>query len=272
MDFVRKERYGIQDLLKIVHILRAPGGCPWDSAQTHTSIRQNLIEEAYEVVEAIDLADAPLLCEELGDLMLQVALHAEMAAETGAFGFDDVCDGVCQKLIYRHPHVFEGAGELSEGQVLKNWETLKNLEKGRETAADRLDSVPASLPGPMRAAKVQKRAAAYGFTYPDAHAAIADLESELAELKQALAQGRGEAEEIGDVLFSAVNVARLLHCDAEYALTASTNKFAARVKAVAVMAAQAGTPLEDLDAVALDVLWKRAKAAEKQDGSQQREL
>ncbi len=262
MEFARKARYNASDLIEIVHILRSPGGCPWDKEQTHASIRQNLIEETYEVAEAIDLADTDLLCEELGDLMLQVALHAEMETEAGRFTFDDVCDGVCKKLIYRHPHVFGQQQGLTSGQVLQNWEVLKNTEKGRETAADRLDSVPQSLPAAMRAAKVQKRAAAYGFSYSGAEAALADLESEVRELRAALAQGKGEAEEAGDVLFSAVNVARLLGCDAEEALAASTDKFAGRVKAAEGMALADGVALQDVGAEALDTYWKRAKTQE----------
>lgn len=269
MEFAQKQRYDIQDLVEIVHILRSPGGCPWDREQTHASIRQNLIEETYEVAEAIDLADDHLLCEELGDLLLQIALHAEMEAETGRFTFDDVCDGICKKLIYRHPHVFGEGQDLSTRQVLKNWEALKNTEKGRETAADRLDSVPQSLPATMRAAKVQKRAGDFGFTYPNAEAALLDLESEVRELREAIAQGSGQAGEAGDVLFSAVNVARLVKCDAELALTQSTNKFAARVKAVEAMAQTSGKTLEGLDAETLDAYWKQAKAEEQQKGSQQ---
>ncbi len=264
MDFTRKSRYGISDLIEIVHILRQPGGCPWDREQTHASIRVNLIEETYEVADAIDRADTRLLCEELGDLLLQVALHAEMEREAGSFNFDDVCDGICQKLIYRHPHVFGGEmKDLSSGQVLANWETLKNTEKSRDTAARKLDSVPASLPALMRAAKVQKRAAAYGFAYENTAAAMADLRAELAEL-EAAAQGEGDAAaELGDVLFSAVNVARFLDTDAEAALAASTDKFAARVKCCEALAAESGKALAEVTPAQLDKLWKRAKAGEK---------
>lgn len=293
MEFVQKDRYDIGDLLEIVRILRAPGGCPWDREQTHASIRTNLIEETYEVADAIDQQDVGLLREELGDLLLQVALHTEMEAEEGRFDFSDVCDGISKKLIHRHPHVFgdlrgvdtelvpgslqgkeaelipppaatalheiRGGAENATELVLKNWEALKNDEKGRRTAADRLDSVPASLPALMRSAKVQKRAADFGFCYADAAAALADLESEVAELRQALEQGRAlEVEhEAGDVLFSAVNVARMADVDAEEALTKSCNRFAARVKRAEQLAGD--EPLEQADAAKLDVLWKQAK-------------
>lgn len=260
MDFKQREHYQIQDLLKIVAILRGPGGCPWDIEQTHNSIRQNLIEETYEAIEAIDLADSRLLCEELGDLMLQVALHTQMAQESGEFSFDDVCDGICKKLIFRHPHVFENAQDLSCQQVLTNWEALKNQEKGRSEAEHRLESVPKSLPSAMRAAKVQKRADEYGFAYPDAKRAIEDLESELAELKAAISHENVE-EEIGDVLFSAVNVARLFKLDAELALTKSTDKFVARVKAVQKMAKELGILPQSISQTQLNALWQRAKDA-----------
>ena len=219
----QKERYNMEDLLEIVALLRDPeNGCPWDKVQTHTSIRKNFIEETYEVADAIDLADASLLCEELGDVLLQVALHTRMEEEQGAFTFGDVCTGICKKLIYRHPHIFGDAGAQTPDEALQNWEALKRREKHREGAGDDLDSVPAALPALMRSRKVAKRAADHGFTYPDAQAAIADLEQELTELKQAVAQGSADAqqEELGDVLFSAANVSRFLDCDAEEALDA----------------------------------------------------
>ncbi|NLW79142.1 MAG: nucleoside triphosphate pyrophosphohydrolase [Ruminococcaceae bacterium] len=262
MEFERKDRYNVADLVEIVRILRAPGGCPWDAEQTHQSIRNNLIEETYEVADAIDREDAALLCEELGDLLLQVVMHTRMETELGGFDFDDVCDGICQKLIYRHPHVFGQVAVGSSDEVLQNWEALKNTEKGRETAAQRLDSVPPSLPALMRAGKVQKRAAAFGFAYETVQDALADLRSELEELEQAVEDGQGMQEELGDLLFSAVNVARFVGADAEEALTASTDKFARRVKAVEAMAGDEN--LAGLDARQLDVLWKQAKAEEKQ--------
>ncbi len=262
MDFVPKNSYGINDLLEIVRILRAPGGCPWDREQTHASIRKNLIEETYEVAEAIDLDDVHLLCEELGDLLLQVALHVQMEEEAGRFTFHDVCDGICKKLIYRHPHVFGEAKMLTSGQVLANWETLKNTEKGRDTIAERLDSVPGSLPALMKTAKVQKRVADCGFGYPDAAAAMNDLDSEVAELKEAavIEDAAAREHEAGDVLFSAVNVARLLGVDAEEALEKACGRFTKRVKRVDELAAEAGSEPRALSEERLSELWKQAKA------------
>lgn len=271
MDFARKDRYDISDLIEIVRILREPGGCPWDAEQTHASIRKNLIEETYEVADAIDKADDHLLCEELGDLLLQVALHTRMAEEAGSFTFGDVCDGISKKLIYRHPHVFgELENDLSTGQVLRNWESLKNTEKGRQTAADRLDSVPPSLPALMYAQKVQKRAADYKFCYDGVEGALEDLDSEVAELKAAVngdaESGHDAADEIGDVLFSAVNVARFLKADAEESLSASCQKFVSRLKRAEELAAGQGKKLEELSAAQRDAAWKQAKAEEQDTG------
>ncbi len=263
MEFSHKQSYGIADLADIVRILRAPGGCPWDAEQTHASIRKNLIEETYEVAEAIDLDDAHLLCEELGDLLLQVLLHTQMEAERGTFTLDDVCDGISKKLIYRHPHVFGGADNtLTSGQVLENWETLKNREKGRDTAAQRLGSVPNGLPALMRSGKIQHRAAKFGFGYENPEAAFADLQSEVAELAEALQKGGDTRAELGDVLFAAVNVSRLINADAEEALGEATARFENRVLAIEQMAAQQGMSLAALDAQSRDDLWKKAKQNE----------
>ncbi|HJA25605.1 MAG TPA: nucleoside triphosphate pyrophosphohydrolase [Candidatus Fournierella merdigallinarum] len=263
VDFERKQRYTAQDLVRIVALLRDPeNGCPWDKEQTHQSIRANFIEETYEALEAIDLADAHLLEEELGDVLLQVALHCQMEAEKGVFDFDAVCDGICKKLIYRHPHVFGDTVADTTGQVLANWEALKNAEKERTTAKSRLESVPAAFPALMRAAKVQKRAGAYGFAYPDAAAALADLESELAELKEAMASGGDVQWELGDLLFAAVNLGRMLGQDSEQALSAATGRFQNRVIACEEQALAEGKALEAVDAQTLDRYWKAAKQTE----------
>lgn len=260
MEFVRKKKYDIGDLVHIVQILREPGGCPWDREQTHTSIRSNLIEETYEVCEAIDLADQVLLCEELGDLLLQIVLHTRMEQEAGTFNFEDVCDGICQKLIYRHPHVFEAEEQISTETVLDNWETLKNAEKGRESARDRLESVPASLPALMRSQKVQKRAGKFGFGYNGVAAALADLEDEVCELREAIETGANVDGEVGDVLFSAVNVAQKAGTDAEESLTRSCERFVSRVEKVEELAAKGyGKALGEISDAERDLLWKEAK-------------
>ena len=260
LGFTPKERYDAQDLIRIVAQLRAPQGCPWDREQTHASIRMNFIEETYEAVDAIDQNDAHLLCEELGDVLLQVALHSQMEAEKGTFSFDDVCDGICKKLIYRHPHVFGDQSAATTGQALANWEALKNAEKGRATAKDRLESVPRSFPALMRAAKLQKRAGAYGFAYQQPGDALNDVKDELAELEQAM-QGQGNAaEEAGDLLFAAAGLACALGADPEQVLTGASDRYQSRVircEELAGSDALAGLSDEERRA-----LWKQAKQEE----------
>lgn len=252
----------MQDLADIVALLRDPAkGCPWDKVQTHQSIRQNFLEETYEVADAIDLADSHLLCEELGDVLLQVALHTQMEAEQNSFTLEDVTTGICKKLILRHPHIFGDVKADDSETVLKNWEAIKRQEKGRTTAAENLDSVPSALPALMRSRKVQKRAADYGFNYADVSGAMADLDSEVDELKAAIAAADSEniAEELGDVLFSVVNVSRFVKVEPEEALGRATAKFVRRFKAVEALCAAAGKELEGLSAEELDKLWKQAK-------------
>ena len=178
-DFEFKESYNADDLLRIMRMLRAPGGCPWDSAQTHQSIKKNLIEETYEVVEAINKDDKALLCEELGDLLMQVVFHSVMEEEEGNFDFDKVSDGICKKLIERHPHIF---GDVSVGgvdDVLTNWDAIKMRTKGQKKTSDSMKSVPRELPALMRAEKIQKKAADAGFDWDDASGAIDKLCEEL---------------------------------------------------------------------------------------------
>ena len=196
--YPEKQQYTADDLAAIIAILRDPeGGCPWDKVQTHTSIRMNFLEEAYEAVDAIDLNDPELLCEELGDVMMQVVFHAQIEREAGHFTFDEVCDGVCRKLIERHPHIFGG------DESIKDWDSLKNKEKGRLTLADDLESVPKALPALMRAAKLQKRAALYG------------VQKEAVET----APDKARAEQaMGQLLFAAAALARSAGIDPEQAL------------------------------------------------------
>lgn len=222
MAFTQKQRYDMQDLLDIVALLRDPDhGCPWDKVQTHASIRKNFIEETYEVADAIDQADAHLLCEELGDVLLQVALHTRMEEETGAFTFEDVCTGICEKLVYRHPHIFGTVQADDEGTVLKNWEELKREEKARQSLADDLASVPAALPALMRAQKVLKRAGARGI----GPASTDEAQALLDKAADALGKAPGE-EALGQVLLAACAVAQLSGQDAEQALTRAAGDFA----------------------------------------------
>lgn len=215
--YPEKTSYTADDLVAILAILRDPEqGCPWDKVQTHQSIRMNFLEEAYEAVDAIDLDDAHLLCEELGDVLMQVAFHARIEEEAGHFTWQDVCDGVCRKLIQRHPHIF------GDEVGIKDWDALKNKEKGRLTLQDELDSVPGALPALMRAAKLQKRAARYGVAVP-AQAGLIARQAEA--LQQAVDPDSAEAA-AGELLFAAVALARRAGVDPEQALQRRNAAFA----------------------------------------------
>ena len=259
VDFQYKDSYGVKDLEEIVRILRAPGGCPWDAEQTHQSIRRNFLEEAYEAVEAIDEKNPDHLKEELGDVLLQVLFHARMEQEAGRFNLDDVADGVCKKLIYRHPHVFGDVSVTGTGEVLTNWEELKRKEKGQATNTDALDAVARSLPALWRAEKVQIKAKKAGFDWPDISGALYKLSEELEEMKTAVAQGTNVEEELGDLLFSAVNVSRFLKADPEVALGKATDKFISRFAKVEALAAAQNQAMEGMTLEELDKLWERAK-------------
>ena len=259
VDFQYKDSYGVKDLEEIVRLLRAPGGCPWDAEQTHQSIRRNFLEEVYEAVEAIDEGSPEHLKEELGDVLLQVVFHALMEQEAGRFDLDAVADGICKKLIFRHPHVFGEVSVSGTGEVLSNWEELKRKEKGQATNTDALEAVARSLPALWRAEKVQKKAKKAGFDWPDVSGALDKLSEELEELKIAVAEGTNVEEELGDLLFSAVNVSRFVKVDTEEALNGATDKFIGRFRKVEEEAARQGRALEGMSLAELDKLWEHAK-------------
>ena len=260
VDFQYMERYDIQDLRRIMALLRAPGGCPWDREQTHESIRRNMLEEAYEVVEAIDEKDPEHLKEELGDVLLQVVFHAQMAREEGLFTFDDVVDGVAQKMVFRHPHVFGQAHADDSAQALDTWDAQKREEKDQRTASDTLKAVARSLPALIRAEKIQSKAAKAGFDWPDPAPALDKLAEEADELRRA-AQGDGDPEEeLGDLLFAAVKAGRFLGLDSEKALTRACDKFIRRFQSVEERAG--GRPLGELPLEEPEALWAQAKAEE----------
>lgn len=259
VEFKQKAHYTFDDLLRIMEILRAPDGCMWDREQDHHSIRRNFIEETYEVCEAIDENDAEHLKEELGDVLLQVVFHTEMEREKGVFDIGDVADGVCKKLIYRHPHIFADTVVSSSAEILNNWDDLKRKEKKQQTVSDAMQSVARSLPALYRAEKVQKKAAKAGFDWKDVSGAGDKVEEELCEMRDALA-GRGDVEEeLGDLLFAAVNVARFAQVDPERALEKATDKFAARFARVEQAAAEQGKVLSELSEDELDTLWNKSK-------------
>ena len=255
VDFSLKDKYNVQDLVDIVKVLRAPGGCQWDAQQTHESIRRNFLEEAYEVAEAIDQQSTEHLQEELGDVLLQVVFHTSIEEEEGRFNLDDVANGVCQKLIFRHPHVFGDVTVSSTGEILANWEELKKKEKGQATQADAVDAVARSLPALWRAEKVQKKAAKVGFDWDSVDGAVDKLSEELGEVKEAIAGHGDPAEELGDLLFTAVNVARFLKVDPEDALQAACDKFAARFRRVEEAVTAQGKQMEDMSLTELDDIW-----------------
>ena len=259
VNFQCKDQYDLNDLRKIVEVLRAPGGCPWDAEQTHESIRRNLLEEAYEVAEAIDEGSSDHLKEELGDLLLQVIFHARMEEEKGAFDISAVADGICKKLIYRHPHVFGDVKVKDSAEVLTNWDELKRKEKEQQTVTSVLDSVARSLPALWRAEKIQSKAAKVGFDWPDVSGALQKLEEEVGELREAVENNTNYSEELGDVLFSAVNTARFLKVDPEEALGNTCDKFIGRFSYVEKAAAEEGRALEDMSLEEMDMLYERAK-------------
>lgn len=262
VDFQQKDKYEFEDLLRIMEILRAPDGCMWDREQDHQSIRRNFIEETYEVCEAIDEQDAEHLKEELGDVLLQVVFHTQMEKEKGVFDIGDVADGVCKKLIFRHPHIFGSVEVGSSEEILRNWDALKRVEKHQETDTAALDSVARSLPGLIRAEKLQKKAAKVGFDWENVQGALDKVAEETAELQQAM-NGSGDVEEeLGDLLFAMVNVARHLKVDPERALEKTCDKFISRFASMERQAHAADKTLSDLPLAELDALWNKAKEAE----------
>lgn len=246
----------IDRLRAIVAALRAPGGCPWDHEQTHASLRAGLLEEAYEAVAAIDSGDDANLCEELGDLLLQVVFHADIGRTEGRFDFDAVARSISEKLVRRHPHVFGDGHCADSAEVLKRWDEIKHAEKGGAPES-LLDGLPHGLPALIRAEKVQKKAAKVGFDWPDAEPVWGKVHEELDEARSAKPEDL--EEEIGDVLFSVVNLSRKLKIDPETALSRATRKFETRFRAVETLARERGLDVKILGLEGLDRLWDEAK-------------
>jgi len=251
--------------------LRAPGGCPWDREQTHQSLKAMTIEEAYEVLEAIDRADDEHLAGELGDLLLQVVFHAQIATDEGRFTIKDVIERVAAKMVRRHPHVFADARADTPEQVLRNWEAIKQAERrtrgGDAPDASMLDSVGAGLPAVMEAFQMTTKVSRVGFDWPSAAAVLAKLDEEAAELREATAapapDHRHVAEEMGDLLFAAVNVARLTGVDPESALKSANRKFRRRFAFIERALAQAGRTPSDASLDEMEALWEQAKSLER---------
>lgn len=261
-----------ESLVALQARLRAPNGCPWDREQTHASLRTYLVEETYEVLDAIEGGDARKFADELGDLLLQIVFHAQLAAEAGKFDIADVIMQIYTKMVRRHPHVFGKVRAKTSAQVLKNWEQLKAEEraksqgfKSQPAGVSILDPVPRSLPALLEAHQLTRRAANVGFDWPEVDGIFDKLAEETAELKQLLPAGERHPEkieeEVGDLLFAGVNLARFLGLDAEIALKKANRKFASRFREMERIAAARRRTLGDLSASEFDALWNEVKSA-----------
>ena len=257
-------QYPLDPLVEVMDSLLSPEGCPWDRKQTHQTLKKNLIEESYEVLDAIDEGNMHKLCEELGDLLLQIIFHAALAERSGKFTISDVISGITEKMIRRHPHVFGDTKVKSAAEVLKNWEFIKQ-EEGEPKSI--LAGVPRYLPALQRAQKVQGKAALVGFDWPEAEGAALKVEEEWKEVKEAWERGDRQAlqSELGDFLFAAVNTCRLLGIDAEETLRQAVDKFFQRFCAMERKAAERGLRLEDLSLMELDGIWDEVKASEEKN-------
>ncbi|MCQ2471764.1 MAG: nucleoside triphosphate pyrophosphohydrolase [Clostridia bacterium] len=264
-NFQFKDKYNVYDLVEIIRLLRAEGGCPWDIEQTHESIKTCLIEETYETIEAINKKSIPMLREELGDVLMQVIFHAQIETENGNFNIDDVADENAKKMIIRHPHVFGSVNVDGVDDVLTNWDEIKRQTKKQKSVSESIDSIPRELPALMRAQKVQHKASKVGFDWSEVSGAIDKHIEELEELKAAIEKQDNENafEELGDLLFSAVNISRFIDVDSEEALTAATDKFASRFKKVEALAKERGIDMKSSPLEELDKLWDEAKKSEK---------
>ncbi len=264
IPLLEKKRFDFYDLVDVMKKLRAPDGCPWDRAQTHESIRKNMIEEAYELVDAIDSGDDDKIIEETGDVMMQAVFHSELGEDRGAFSGYDVTTGVCEKLIFRHSHIFGGDNASDADSALSVWEKNKRKEKGQKTTSDSVLDVPKVFPALIRAQKVGKRAAKSGYDFKDVFDAAKKIDEELKEVIAAYKSGDEKqiSEEVGDLLFSAVNVGRLAGADCEESLTESTEKFIRRFLITEKMITEDNKKMEKLS---YDEIWDYYKKAKEYD-------
>lgn len=262
MDFDFKEKYDISDLVEIVRLLRSENGCPWDKVQTHESIRTDMIEECYEVCEGIDSNSPEILREELGDMLLQIVFHSQIETESGSFTFDDVCDEICKKLIYRHPHVFGEVKVSGSDEVLKNWDALKKKSKNQETFTDTLESVPKTFPALLRGEKLSRRALRAGFPMDVRDEWINKLREGLDALeKNGTADTAQNQHIIGDMLLYFCNLSRILDIDSEKALTYSSNRFIMLFRAAEEEVRNGGRTLSDLSGDELRAVMEKVFSA-----------
>ena len=260
-EFEVKDRYGLSDFVDIIAYLRSERGCPWDREQTHESIRRNVLEEAYEVCEAIDEHDSDHLREELGDLLMQVIFHARMEEEAGGWDIDDVADEACKKLVHRHPHVFGSVKAETSEKVLDNWDAIKRADRAQSTMSSAMDGVSAAMPALWRSDKIQHKAAKLGFDWPTVAGAMDKVREEADELQQGIDAGDLEniKEELGDIMFSVVNVARFYKLDCEELLHAACRKFIRRFRYLEEGAASRGKKLEDMTLAEMEEIYQQAR-------------
>lgn len=260
MKFNKKD-YTFDDLIDIIYLLRGENGCPWDKVQTHDSIKMNLVEEAYEAIEALDSGDKMKFADELGDILLQVVFHSSIGSDENTFTLQDVINAVCKKMISRHTHIFGNDTASTPEEVLKTWNKNKIAEKGLSSHTENLKSVCNYLPALMRAKKVQSKAAKVGFDWENVNGALDKLDEETVELKNAIASENAEniSEELGDLLFSVVNVSRFLKLDPEQTLTSATDKFIKRFESLENIARRKNLQLDDMSFCEMDKLWEEAK-------------
>lgn len=256
----------LKDLVNLVDILRGKDGCPWDKEQTHDSIKKAIVEESYEVLDAINNHDYDGLVEELGDVLFQIVFHASIENEDGYFNLSDIIEGIYNKMVYRHPHVFDNKTINSTGDVLKNWDELKNKEKNFNNISEELDGIAKALPALIRAEKVQNKAKKYKFEFEKVEDIIEKIQEELFEVKDVYKTKEMDKikEEIGDLIFSCVNLARFLDINSEDVLNISTNKFIKRILLIEDMAKEEGVSIKDLSSKQIDKLWCKLKNIEKQ--------
>ena len=262
LPFEKKQTYGYEDLLTVLRRLRAPDGCPWDREQTHASLKKDMREECYELMDAIDEDDDEHMVEECGDLLMNVLFHPIIGEEQGRYDDRDVTTEIVKKLIYRHPHVFGNVHVNSSAEVLKNWDALKQKEKGQQTVTATLRSVPRSFPAMLRCEKVQKKARKVGFDFHAASDAFYKIEEETGELKTAMETGVDIEKEMGDLFFAAMNVCRLLGLDGEETLHKATDKFIRRFEQMEKNIDAAGKKLDGMTLAEMDEYWEKAKVTE----------
>lgn len=266
MENTKTDLSGVERLVAVMKRLRAPGGCPWDREQTLKTLKPCLLEEAYELLDAMDGDNLDLHREELGDVLLQVVFQCEVREEEGKFNLNDVANALCDKLIRRHPHVFGDVQVDGTGQVLRNWEQIKQTEKKKNPDRSALDGVPTALPALIKAQRTQAKASRVGFDWKDSSGALDKVDEELRELRDAIASGDRAhiEEEMGDLLFAAVNTCRFIGVDSEFALNATTGKFSRRFRAVEKAIRASGKEMSDCTLEEMDAIWDEVKKRERQ--------